>query len=65
MHAGRVLRLQSHGDNPRMAPPSPAPRLSPDTPPPLDSATRPRPSSPADLFWSFTWLALQGKVLLR
>ncbi|MFZ9335710.1 MAG: hypothetical protein ACO248_07485, partial [Burkholderiaceae bacterium] len=21
---------------------------------------RPRPHSPADLFWSFTWLALQG-----
>ena len=21
---------------------------------------RPRPQSPADLFWSFTWLALQG-----
>ena len=24
------------------------------------SDLRPRPSSPADLFWSFTWLALQG-----
>ena len=23
-------------------------------------AQRPRPSSPADLFWSFTWMALQG-----
>jgi len=31
--------------------------------PRTDAATgglRPRPSSPADLFWSFTWLALQG-----
>ena len=24
------------------------------------NAPRPRPSDPADLFWSFTWLALQG-----
>ena len=25
-----------------------------------DSPSRPQPRSPADLFWSFTWLALQG-----
>ena len=25
-----------------------------------DSPLRPQPRSPADLFWSFTWLALQG-----
>jgi len=59
MHTGRVLRLQSHGDNPRMAPPSPALRPA-DTSASTDPTTRPRPSSPADLFWSFTWLALQG-----
>lgn len=26
----------------------------------LQDAARPRPRNPADLFWSFTWLALQG-----
>lgn len=26
----------------------------------MQPADRPRPQSPADLFWSFTWLALQG-----
>ena len=37
--------------------------LVPSTPPHADAAAnapRPRPNSPADLFWSFTWLALQG-----
>lgn len=31
-------------------------------PPPdaIDTAARPQPRNPADLFWSFTWLALQG-----
>jgi len=29
-------------------------------PDPLPPDTRPRPRNPADLFWSFTWLALQG-----
>ena len=31
-------------------------------PPPdaFDTAARPQPRNPADLFWSFTWLALQG-----
>ncbi|WP_026435093.1 chromate transporter [Acidovorax sp. JHL-9] len=33
----------------------PEPQPSPDAP-----APRPLPRSPADLFWSFTWLALQG-----
>lgn len=28
--------------------------------PDATSDQRPRPSSPADLFWSFTWMALQG-----
>ena len=28
--------------------------------PHLEPHARPRPHSPADLFWSFTWLALQG-----
>jgi chromate transporter len=27
---------------------------------PLDSSAARQPTSPADLFWSFTWLALQG-----
>ena len=31
--------------------------MAPNPPPP---DLRPRPRSPADLFWSFTWLALQG-----
>ena len=35
----------------------PAPPTEP-VPPPL--AVRPQPRNPADLFWSFTWLALQG-----
>ena len=26
----------------------------------IENAARPRPRNPADLFWSFTWLALQG-----
>ncbi|MDY0106092.1 MAG: chromate transporter [Giesbergeria sp.] len=32
------------------------------SPPPnaIDTAARPQPRNPADLFWSFTWLALQG-----
>ena len=29
-------------------------------PAPPESPPRPRPRNPADLFWSFTWLALQG-----
>lgn len=29
-------------------------------PPRKNLAPRPQPQSPADLFWSFTWLALQG-----
>ncbi|MFY3385451.1 chromate transporter [Paracidovorax sp. MALMAid1276] len=34
---------------------------APDHAPPLPSApARPQPRNPADLFWSFTWLALQG-----
>ena len=37
-----------------MVTPSPAQHTAPDFSP------RPRPSSPADLFWSCTWLALQG-----
>ena len=48
-----------HGDNPGMPvtalPESAAP--PPATPPP---PSRPRPASLSDLFWSFTWLALQG-----
>ena len=28
--------------------------------PPPDSPPRPQPRNPSDLFWSFTWLALQG-----
>ena len=36
---------------------APAPPTEP-VPPPL--AVRPQPRNPADLFWSFTWLALQG-----
>lgn len=28
--------------------------------PSSDAPSRPRPRSPGDLFWSFTWLALQG-----
>lgn len=28
--------------------------------PPDSSPSRPQPRNPADLFWSFTWLALQG-----
>jgi len=28
--------------------------------PPPEPAPRPQPRNPADLFWSFTWLALQG-----
>ncbi|MBD9391213.1 chromate transporter [Acidovorax sp. ACV01] len=28
--------------------------------PPPESPHRPQPRNPADLFWSFTWLALQG-----
>ena len=35
---------------------APSPALSPSS----TSAPRPQPQSPADLFWSFTWLALQG-----
>ena len=35
---------------PATVPPSPAPTAPP----------RPQPRNPADLFWSFTWLALQG-----
>lgn len=27
---------------------------------PTESPARPQPRNPADLFWSFTWLALQG-----
>ena len=30
------------------------------SPPDAHAQDRPRPQSPADLFWSFTWLALQG-----
>ena len=30
------------------------------SPPVADPPDRPRPQSPAGLFWSFTWLALQG-----
>ena len=30
------------------------------SPPGAYAQDRPRPQSPADLFWSFTWLALQG-----
>ncbi|GDY34612.1 chromate transporter [Acidovorax sp. NB1] len=30
------------------------------TSPPPESPPRPQPRNPADLFWSFTWLALQG-----
>ena len=37
---------------------APAPPTEPLPPPPL--AVRPQPRNPADLFWSFTWLALQG-----
>ena len=43
-------RTERHHDNHSMTPettPEPAP-------------ARPRPASPRDLFWSFTWLALQG-----
>ena len=36
------------------------PPSSPASAPPPDPAARPQPQSPADLFWSFTWLALQG-----
>ena len=36
---------------------APSPLPHPDVNP---GDLRPRPSSPADLFWSFTWLALQG-----
>ncbi|RKR26375.1 chromate transporter [Acidovorax sp. 93] len=28
--------------------------------PPPESPSRPQPRNPSDLFWSFTWLALQG-----
>ena len=39
-------------------PPSPA---RPGAPRPSEGAApRPQPQSPSDLFWSFTWLALQG-----
>ena len=34
--------------------------MSPPLPPVDDFEARPRPRNPADLFWSFTWLALQG-----
>ena len=37
-----------------------APPPSPTSTPLPDTADRPRPHSPTDLFWSFTWLALQG-----
>jgi len=30
------------------------------SPAPHDAPLRPQPRNPADLFWSFTWLALQG-----
>ena len=30
------------------------------SPPGAHAQDHPRPQSPADLFWSFTWLALQG-----
>lgn len=33
---------------------------SSDLPPPTSLPCRPQPRNPADLFWSFTWLALQG-----
>jgi chromate transporter len=36
-----------------------APHTMPE-PSPLAPDARPRPRSPGDLFWSFTWLALQG-----
>ena len=38
---------------------APLPPLHPDSDDDAKSL-RPRPSNPADLFWSFTWLALQG-----
>ena len=40
--------------------PVPSPSSSDPSQPLPDAAPRPCPRSPADLFWSFTWLALQG-----
>lgn len=39
---------------------SPPPAESPAPPPTAAADVRPQPRSLADLFWSFTWLALQG-----
>ncbi|MDD2545828.1 MAG: chromate transporter [Burkholderiaceae bacterium] len=43
---------------PEPPPPRPPHAAVPEPLPP--GAARPRPHSPSDLFWSFTWLALQG-----
>ncbi len=46
-----------HGDNLKM--PDTAPQ-APAASPPAPAPQRPSPESLSDLFWSFTWLALQG-----
>ncbi|MBX9937155.1 MAG: chromate transporter, partial [Burkholderiaceae bacterium] len=39
---------------------SPVPAIAPTSAQPAPSATRPAPRNVAEVFWSFTWLALQG-----